>query len=126
MPAFQFYSLSDDNKQALRENPQHCRMLLTACRPLAHKLAQAEGIYTPLTIEDEEHLQGFHSVAQAYEGYAHESAFAELAQQANLLPSDSGLLSGRVHTLYQEREPALYAAEIHLLFTQWAQHDEQL
>jgi hypothetical protein len=124
MPVFQFYSLSGEDKQALRENPQHCRALLATCASLAHKLATTQGIYTQLTIEDEEHLQGFHSVAQAYEGYRHESTFDQLAQQATLLPSDIGLLSGRVRTLYQEREPALYAAEVHLHFTQWTKHAE--
>ena len=122
--AFQFHASSDEDEGRLRRNTQQCIVYLSASKPLANKLASVAGIYTPLTTEDEDMLQGFHLVQQAYTGYEYESAFDELCYSAGLLPSDAGLLEGRVEALFREREPAIYQAEAVAIMKQWL-HDRE-
>ena len=117
--AFQFYAASDEEQERLRNNPEQCLMFLQACKALATKLATVAGIYTPLTEEDEEVLQSFHLVQQAYPGYEHEGKLDELCSRAGLLPSDTGLLVGRVETLFHERQPTIYQAEAIALMEEW-------
>jgi hypothetical protein len=117
--AFEFHASSAEDQERLREDTPQCIALLSASKPLATKLATVAGVYTPLTEEDEQTLQGFHLVQQAYPGYEHESAFDELCHSAGLLPSDAGLLAGRVETLFGELEPARRQAEAIALMEQW-------
>ncbi len=124
MTAFAFYALSEEEQAALRENPHRCVALLRPCKWLANKLAGEGGIYAPLSVDDERLLQGFHLVAQSFQGYQFEAAFEQLYRQAGLLHSDIGLLGGRVETLYQQREPALYEAEAISILDQWVRHQE--
>ncbi len=122
---FRFYSLTEEDKVVLRGNTRRCVALLRPCKPLADKLALAGGVSAPLTQDDERLLQGFHIVQQAHEGYVYEGRFDELCGQAGLLPSDAGLLTGRVQTLYRQREPALYEAEAYALIHQWLRDKDQ-
>lgn len=117
--AFQFYRATNEDQERLRGDERQCIMLLRACKPLATKLATVAGVYTPLTEEDERLLQGFHLVQQAYTGYKYESILDGLCDSAGLLHSDAGLLSGRVESLFREREPLLYQAEAIALVEQW-------
>ena len=119
MAAFEFYTMSEEDQAALRKNQRRCVALLRPCKPLADKLAREGGIYAPLSVDDERLLQGFHLVQQSHEGYQHEGAFDLLCSQAGLLHSDVGLLTGRVQTLFQEREPVLYEAEAYSIIHQW-------
>ena len=119
MGAFKFYTMSEEHQAALRENPRRCVALLRPCKPLADKLAGTGGIYALLSVDDERLLQAFHLVQQSHEGYEHEGAFDQLCQRAGLLYSDVGLLGGRVQTLFQQREPVLYEAEVHSTIHQW-------
>ena len=121
---FRFYSLSDDDRAALRDNPRRCVALLRPCKPLAEKLAATGGIYAALSEDDEVLLQGFHEVAQSHEGYQYEGAFDQICSQAGLLHSDIGLLGGRVQTLFQQREPVLFEAETYSILHQWLRSKE--
>jgi hypothetical protein len=125
MAAFAFYALSEEEQAALRENPRRCVALLRPCKWLANKLAGEGGIYAPLNVDDERLLQGFHLVAQSFQRYQFEAAFEQLYRQAGLRHSDVGLLSGRVETLYREREPALYEAETISILKQWVRNREK-
>jgi hypothetical protein len=111
MGDFQFWSLSAEECARLRNDPNRCISLLSACKRLSTKLATMVGIDTLSDSEDELLLQGFHRVQLAFMGYEHEGEFDELCHRASSLPSDAGLLAGRVESLYQQREPALYEAE---------------
>ena len=124
MAAFEFYAMPEEDQVALRENPRRCVALLRPCKPLADKLAVTGGIYAPLSVDDERLLQAFHLVAQSHEGYQYERAFDQLSQQAGLLHSDVGLLWGRVQTLFQQREPVLYEAEVYAVLHQWLRNKE--
>jgi hypothetical protein len=124
MTAFKFYMLSEEDQAALRENPRRCVALLRPCKPLADRLAREGGIYASLSLDDERLLQGFHLVAQSFQSYQYEGAFDLLCQRAGLLHSDAGLLSGRVETLYRQREPALYEAETISVLEQWVRNKE--
>jgi len=88
-------------------------------------LALAGGVSAPLTQDDERLLQGFHIVQQAHEGYVYEGRFDELCGQAGLLRGRHEVLSGRVETLYRQREPALYEAEAYALIHQWLRDKDQ-
>lgn len=125
MAAFAFYALSEEEQSALRQNPRRCVALLRPCKPLADQLAHEGGISAPLSMDDEQLLQGFHLIAQSFQSYQYESVFHQLCQQAGLLPSDVGLLSGRVETLYRQREPALYEAKIISALKQWSRNQEK-
>jgi hypothetical protein len=120
--AFQFYNAPDEDLERLRGNEAQCIAYLSACKPLATKLATVAGIYTPLTEEDERVLQGFHLVQQAHTGYEYEGRLERLCDSAGLLPSDAGLLAGRVESLFREKEPVIYQAEAIAIFEQWL-HD---
>ncbi len=125
MATFEFYALSEADQAALRQNPRRCVALLRPCKPLADRLAREGGIYAPLSLDDERLLQGFHLVAQSFQGYQYEGAFDQLCQQAGLLHSDAGLLGGRVETLYRQSEPALYEAETISVLEQWLRNKEK-
>jgi hypothetical protein len=125
MPAFEFYTSSEEEQAQLRGDPRRCVELLRACKRLADRLAGTSGIYTPLDAVDEGLLQGFHLVQQAYEGYEHEGAFDLLCQCAGLRHSDAGLLSGRVQTLFAEREPVRFDAESYMIIHQWLRNQER-
>lgn len=124
MSVFQFYSLTEQEAFAFRNNPEICRVLLTACSSLATKLADVAGIYTPLTLEDEHVLQGAHRVFQAHTGYEYEGELDCLCKAAGLLSSDAGLLQGRIETLYREREPSVAEAEARAILEQWLRNQE--
>lgn len=124
MNTFRFRALSEEDRAKLRGNEHLCIGVLRACQPLANKLATSAGIYTPLDADEEQCLQTFHEVTQAFEGYEHEGAFDWLRSQADLLPSDIGLLTGRVETLYWEREPAQAQAETIAMLHQWLHRRE--
>jgi hypothetical protein len=124
MAAFEFYAMSEEDQAALRENLRRCVAWLRPCKPLADKLAREGGIYAVLTANDERLLQGFHLVAQSFEGYRYEGVFDQLCQQAGLLHSDAGLLDGRVQTLFQQREPVLYEAGASAILHQWLRNKE--
>ncbi|HEU5378797.1 MAG TPA: hypothetical protein VFV38_25520 [Ktedonobacteraceae bacterium] len=124
MSVFRFYALSEEDRTQLRDEERRCVESLRVSKPLANKLASGAGIYTQLEAEEERLLQTFHEVTQAFEGYEHEGAFDSLASLAGLLPSDIGLLTGRVETLYREREPAQAQAETIAMLHQWL-HREQ-
>ena len=117
--SFEFYTMSEEDQAALRENQRRSVALLRSCKPLADKLAREGGIYALLNIDDERLLQGFHLVQQCHEGYHYQGAFDQICQRAGLLHSDVGLLGGRVQTLFQTREPILYEAEAYALLHQW-------
>lgn len=119
MPAFEFYTSSEEDQARLRGDPRRCVELLRACKPLADRLAGTRGIYTPLDVKEEGLLQGFHLVQQAFEGYRYEGTFSQLCQQAGLLHSDAGLLAGRVQTLFAEQEPTRFEAESYAFIHQW-------
>jgi hypothetical protein len=123
--SFEFYTMSEEDQAALRENPRRCVALLRPCKPLADKLAATGGIYAPLSVDDERLLQGFHLVQQSHEGYEYEGAFDQVCGQAGLLHSDVGLLGGRVQTLFAEREPVRYEAEAYALLHQWLRNKEE-
>lgn len=123
--SFVFYAMSEEDQATLRQNPRRCVALLRPCKPLADRLAATGGIYAPLSVDDERLLQGFHLVAQAFEGDQYEGAFDQLRRQAGLLHSDVGLLSGRVEALFAEREPVVYEAETYALIYQWLHHQEE-
>jgi hypothetical protein len=117
MDEFHFGSASDEERQALRDDPARCVALLSACQELAAQMAHSGlGIYSPLDARDEALLQGFHRVQDAHAGQvgACEGAFEQLCSQAGLRHSDVGLLDGRLHRLYQEFHPVAYEAEVHL------------
>ncbi|MBA2396999.1 MAG: hypothetical protein H0V70_30120 [Ktedonobacteraceae bacterium] len=120
---FQFHAASNEDLERLRGDTPQCIVLLSRSKPLASKLASDAGIYTLLTDEDEEVLQSFHLVQQAYTGYEYESAFDGLCNSAGLLPSDAGLLGGRIEVLFREREPTVYQAEAVALMEQWLQEN---
>ncbi len=101
MAAFAFYTMSQEDQAALRENLRRCVALL-----------------------DERLLQAFHLVQQSHEGYQYEGAFDQICQRAGLLHSDAGLLAGRVQTLFQTREPILYEAEAYAILHQWLHNKE--
>ena len=124
MAAFAFYTMSQEDQAALRENLRRCVALLRPCKPLADKLAATGGIYAPLSVDDERLLQAFHLVQQSHEGYQYEGAFDQICQRAGLLHSDAGLLAGRVQTLFQTREPILYEAEAYAILHQWLHNKE--
>ncbi len=129
MVAFEFYAMSEEDQAALRENPRRCVALLRPCKPLADRLACDDGIYAPLSVDDERLLQAFHLVQQSHDGYQYEGAFDQICQRAGLLHSDVGLLGGRVQTLFQTREPILYEAEAYAILHQWlrnksSEHEE--
>ena len=119
MAAFQFYALTSEQGEALRADRQAGKMLLLLSVSLAEKLARVAGIYTPLAAEDENILQGVHTVVQVYAGYVYEGELDVLCQLAGLCPSDLGLLSERIETLYREREPIVAEAEMIMLLEQW-------
>ncbi len=123
--AFRFYALSEENQEHLRNDVPHCLAILRRCRPLAERLAATQGIYTDLTEDEERLLQDFHEIQQAYEGYQYEGAFDVLCSQVGLRPIDAGLLVGRVFTLYQQREPVVYEAEVYAILEQWLRNEEQ-
>lgn len=125
MRAFEFYAMSEEEQAALRKNPHRCVALLRPCKPLADRLAREGGVSAPFSVDDERLLQGFHLVAQAFEGYEHEGTFDRLCQQAGLLHSDVGRLSGRVEALFQQREPARYEAEAYSILHQWLRNQEE-
>jgi hypothetical protein len=116
---FQFWSLPEEEQERLRDDEQWCIRLLQASKTLATKLAVTRGILTPLTEDDERRLQGFHLVQQAYQGDEYELMFDQLTTRAGLLPSDVGLLEGRVEELFRERQPVVYQAEAIALMEQW-------
>lgn len=118
MSSFCFESPLPDEQRRIRANGQETLRLLRLCIPLATKLACEQGIYTKLSSEDERMLQVYFRIQQSYEGYEYESAFEQIYKWAGLRHSDIGLLSGRVMTLYQEREPVLYEAEVIALLDQ--------
>jgi hypothetical protein len=122
--SFEFYTMSEEDQAALRENQRRCVALLRPCKPLADRVARDGGIYASLSADDERLLQGFHLVAQSFQGYEHEGAFDQICQRAGLLHSDVGLLAGRVETLYRQREPALYQAETISILEQWLRNKE--
>jgi hypothetical protein len=122
--SFEFYTMSEEDQAALRENQRRGVALLRPCKPLADRLACDGGIYASLSADDERLLQGFHLVAQSFQGYEHEGAFDQICQRAGLLHSDVGLLAGRVETLYRQREPALYQAETISILEQWLRNKE--
>jgi hypothetical protein len=122
--AFRFHALSEEDRAKLRQDERLCIEALRACQPLANKLATNAGIYTPLAANEEQYLQAFHEVTQAFEGYEHGGAFDWLCNQAGLLPSDIGLLIGRVEALYREREPAQAQAETIAMLHQWLHRGE--
>ena len=124
MNAFRFHALSEEDRAKLRQDERLCIEALRACQSLADKFATSEGIYTPLEADEEQRLQAFHEVTQAFEGYEYEGAFDWLASQAGLLPSDIGLLTGRVEALYREREPAQAQAETIAMLHQWLHRGE--
>lgn len=124
MNSFRFHALPEEDCAKLRGEQHQCIEALCACKPLANKLASSAGIYTQLEAEEEQLLQTFHEVTQAFEGYEHEGAFDWLASRAGLLPSDIGLLTGRVETLYREREPAQAQAETIAMLHQWLQRGQ--
>jgi hypothetical protein len=119
MNTFRFHALSEEGRAKLRRDERRCIEALRACQPLVSKLAREAGIYTPLDSDEEQRLQAFHEVSQAFEGPEYEGAFDRLRKQAGLRPSDVGLLTGRVETLYWEREPAQAQAEIIAMLHQW-------
>jgi hypothetical protein len=123
--AFRFHALSEEDRAELRRDERQCIEALRACQFLASKLANGAGIYTPLDADEEQRLQAFHEVTQAFEGYEYEGAFDWLSSQAGLLPSDIGLLTGRVETLYREREPAQAQAETIAMLHQWLRRGEE-
>jgi len=125
MPAFEFYTSSEEDQAQLRDDPRRCIELLRACKELSDRLAGTGGIYTPLDTMDEGLLQGFHLVQQAYGGYRYEGAFDQLCQRAGLSHSDVGLLAGRVETLFAEREPVRYEAEAYAIIHQWLLNKER-
>jgi hypothetical protein len=125
MAAFEFYLMSEEDQVALRDDLRQSVALLRPCKLLANRLASSGGISTPLNADDERLLQGFHLVAQAYEGYRHEGAFDRLCQEAGLWHSDVGLLAGRVQTLFAEREPVRYEAEAYAVIYQWLRNREE-
>jgi hypothetical protein len=122
---FRFHALSEEDRAKLRGEERQCIETLRACQPLANKLATGAGIYTPLDADEEQRLQAFHEVTQAFEGYEYEGTFDWLSSQAGLLPSDIGLLTGRVETLYREREPAQAQAETIAILHQWLRRGEE-
>jgi hypothetical protein len=124
MKRFSFYELPPASQEQLRADRARCILLLRQCRDLAAKLASVAGIYTPLTAQDEEALQGFHLVAQAYEQERYSLLFEELRQSAGLLPSDVGLLAGRVETLFYERDPERATREATALINNWLSGSE--
>ena len=124
MNPFRFHALSEEDRAKLRRDERQCIKALRACQPLANKLANSAGIYTPLDADEEQRLQAFHEVTQAFEGYEYEGASDWLSSQAGLRPSDIGLLTGRVETLYREREPAQAEAETIAMLHQWLRRGE--
>lgn len=124
MNTFAFWSLPEEQQADLRDDSGVCIRRLQACKQLATRMARDAGIYTPLSEQDEALLQGFHDVQQAHQGYIYEGVLDELCSAAGLLPSDAGLLAGRVQSLYQEREPVRYQAEAIALFEQWIRKKE--
>jgi len=84
MNKFQFGSASEEQRATLRSDPSRCVKILRACKPLANRLADTSGIYTELTLEEEQLLQEFHWIADAHQGYEYEGAFRGLCSQAQL------------------------------------------
>ena len=125
MPAFAFYASSEDDQARLRSESHRCVALLRGCQPLAEKLATTGGIAAPLNEEDERVLQGFHLVQQAFGGLQDRGAFEQVCRQAGLGQREMGVLAGRVHMLYQEREPVLYEAETYVIIYQWQMNKGQ-
>ena len=102
---FKFYTLSEEDQDALRQNTPRCMALMRPCKPLADWLAATGGVLALLSLDDERLLQGFHLVAQAFGGHRYEGMFDRLRRQAELWHSDVGLRSGRVEALFAEHEP---------------------
>jgi len=121
---FQFGPATEKERAARREKQRQCVEILRACKPLTTRLATIHGIYTDLSPDDERLLQAFHWVVDAHQGDKYESTFDGLCSSAGLLHSDVGLLSGRLQTLYQQREPVLYEAEACALLHQWLRDRE--
>ena len=116
---FNFREASEEERMALRSDPERCISLLGACKDLASRIAADAGVYTTLSEDDERVLQHFHWVSDAHQGYQYEGTFEQLYKQAGLLHSDIGLLIGRIQTLYLEKEPILALAEAEsILFTE--------
>lgn len=118
--SFDFHEASEEQRTERRNNRAWCVERLHACTALARHLATAQGIYTPLSQIEEDLLQDFHRVQDAFASVLgqYDGMFDQLCHDAGLLPSDVGLLQGRVHMLYQEREPLLYEAEVTRLLYQ--------
>lgn len=125
MEPIQFWSLSQQEQEQLRDDPPQCIALLQRCKTLAMALAMGAGVYEPLTPEDEQNLYEFHRVQQAHMGDVYAGTFDSLCHDAGLRHSDAGLLAGRVQTLYQEREPVRYHDEAVALIGRWLQRQEQ-
>lgn len=115
MTAFDFRPASTVERAARRKDAHGCTEALRACKPLADRLAASPaGIYSELSEADEAALQALHWVCDAHESPIgqYDGAFDLLRAHAGLLPSDVGLLTGRLHTLYQERQPEEYRAMV--------------
>ena len=85
--------------------------LLLACKPLVARLLEAEGIYTALNTAEMQVLEGFATVGQS--GLLEEGAQAtSLRRQAELRPSDLGMLMGRLAQEQWQRDPEGVMMEI--------------
>jgi hypothetical protein len=125
MPTFALYASSEEEQAHLRCESQRCVELLRGCQPLAEKLAATGGLSAPLDGGDERVLQDFHLVQQAFAGSGDKGDFERLCRQAGLRERMTGVLAGRVQTLYQEREPVLYEAEAYAIIYQWHLNKQQ-
>ena len=117
---FDFNEASAEKRAERRQNQVWCVERLQSCKSLALHLATSQGIYTPLSQVEERLLQEFHRVQDAHTSVLgqYDGTFDQLCQYAGLLHSDVALLQGRIRTLYQEREPLMYEAEVTSLLYQ--------
>lgn len=64
--SFDFHEASEEQRTERRNNRAWCVERLHACTSLARHLATAQGIYTPLSQREEDLLQDFHRVQDAF------------------------------------------------------------
>jgi hypothetical protein len=94
-------------------NAKQAIEILTACVPLAQKLASVAGIYTELTAEEEALLENYGKVTEYVASLEYqEAAWDELRRAAKMLSSDLGLVDGRWRQLLISRDPEGYKAEV--------------
>ncbi len=115
MTTFDFGQASAEERCRRRADQRGCIEALRACKPLADRLAASPaGIYSDLSEAEEAALQGFHWVCDAHHSPLgqYDGVFDQIGKLAGLLPSDVGLLSGRLIALYQARQPEAFLAEL--------------